>query len=83
MIVTDRPGLGRFAWRDTSRLRLLTVIDPADLPVAVEGVRSAGVDRWSLLTIRGPGVPDAVVGGWRVVGRHPVGSWEFLDLEAR
>ena len=85
VVVTDRTGLGRFAWRELDGVDLVTV--PAgsrqDLRVVADRLDSAGRDRWSLVLAAGAPLPWGSDAPWIVTGRERLGSWEMVAVARR
>ncbi|MBU6283721.1 hypothetical protein KGQ64_15885, partial [bacterium] len=85
VVLTDRTGLGRFAWRELDGVDLVTV--PAgsrqDLRVVADRLDSAGRDRWSLVLAAGAPLPWGSDAPWIVTGRERLGSWEMVAVARR
>lgn len=82
IVVSDRPTLGRFAWSELHRFRLLSVTDTDRLNEVADQLRRAGVTRWVLVTDRRVGT-GRLDGTWRVTRIRRSDSWELVELVAR
>ncbi|MFZ4518973.1 MAG: hypothetical protein ACOYOP_11315 [Microthrixaceae bacterium] len=85
IVVTDRTGLGRFAWRELDDLRLVTVPVGAreDLRAVAGRLDASGVRRWSLVQAAGEPLPWGSGAPWTVTSRTPLGAWEVVSVARR
>ncbi|MCB1260378.1 MAG: hypothetical protein KDB33_08325 [Acidimicrobiales bacterium] len=82
VVVTTSPALGRLTWDAVGDARQL-LVEPAEVPAAVEALDGLGVDRL-VLVLDGPATGEELPTGWTVVASGPIGPWggQVLVVEA-
>lgn len=73
VVVTTSPALGRLTWDAVGDARQL-LVEPAEVPAAVEALDGLGVDRL-VLVLDGPATGEELPTGWAVVASGPIGPW--------
>lgn len=79
VVLTDRSGVGRYGWAKLDRIRLLTVLEPAQLADALDALHDAGVERVQVV-VGGEIELPATAQDWQERSRGAIGTWTHLEL---